>query len=284
MVKSGVKVLDPVFLWPQGAPGAKGDSPEDRPRLTPYLPRKKGPRPAVIVCPGGGYGGRAPHEGEPVARWLCSLGVAGIVLDYRVAPYRHPIPLGDAQRAVRTARARAGEWGIDPDRVGILGFSAGGHVAVSAATIFDAGKADAADSIDRQSCRPDALIACYPVVTFGEFRHDGSMRNLLGQEVDEHLRQYLSLENRVTAQTPPTFLWHTGDDEGVPVENSLLLAAALRRCRVPVALHVFPHGQHGLGLAGDHPTARAWTGLCAEWLAEIGFRAGARDAKRIIGE
>ena len=281
---SAVIALDPVLLWPSGAPGAAGSGPEDCPRLTPFLPKTRKPVGAVVVCPGGGYHVRAAHEREPIARWVAGGGLAGFLLDYRVAPYRHPVPLSDAQRAIRLVRSRAKEWNVLPDKIAILGFSAGGHLAVSAATVFDAGKPDAADSIDRQSCRPDALIACYPVVTFGEFRHDGSMRNLLGQEVDERLRQYLSLENRVTAQTPPTFLWHTGDDEGVPVENSLLLAAALRRCRVPVALHVFPHGQHGLGLAGDHPTARAWTGLCAEWLAEIGFRAGARDAKRIIGE
>jgi acetyl esterase/lipase len=266
-----VKVLESVPLWEKGAPGARGDGPEDRPRLTPYLPGGTG-RAAIVVCPGGGYGGRAPHEGEPVARWLCGLGVAGIVLDYRVAPYRHPIPLGDAQRAVRVVRFRAAEWGVDPARVGILGFSAGGHLAVSAATIYNEGRDGPADPIERLSCRPDALIACYPVITFDKFRHDGSMRNLLGQEPDERLREYLSLENRVTARTPPTFLWHTADDASVPVGNSLLLASALRRNGVPFALHVFPHGCHGLGLAPDDPTVRQWTDLCARWLDDIGFR------------
>ncbi len=262
-----------VYLWPHGAPGAKGDGTEDRPRLTPFVPKGEGPFAAIVVCPGGGYGGRAAHEAAPIAEWLCSLGVAGLVLDYRVSPYRHPVPLGDAQRTVRLARHRAAEWKLDPKKIGILGFSAGGHLATSSATIFDGGNASAPDPVDRHSCRPDALVACYPVITFGEFRHDGSMRNLLGDEPSEADRRYLSLENRVTPQTPPVFLWHTSDDGGVLLENSLLLAAACRRNQVPVAMHVFPHGNHGLGLATAVPYVRAWTDMCGLWLQEIGFRA-----------
>jgi acetyl esterase/lipase len=264
---------EPILLWPGGAPGAKGETPEDKPRITPYLPAGDGPFACIVVCPGGGYGGRAPHEGAPIAKWLNSAGVAGFVLDYRVRPYRHPIPLGDAQRAIRLVRARAAEWKIDPKRVGILGFSAGGHLAASAATIFDAGKADAADPIDRQSCRPDAAILCYPVITFGEFRHNGSMMNLLGESFDDKLRQELCLETRVTRETPPTFLWHTSEDAGVPVENSLLFAAALHKNKVPFSLHIFPHGRHGLGLATDVPEVCAWTSLCVDWLKGIGFAA-----------
>jgi acetyl esterase/lipase len=262
---------DSVLLWPEGAPGALGAGGEDQPRLTPYLPERVKPSAAVIVCPGGGYCNRAPHEGEPVARWLAGLGVAAFVLDYRVSPYRHPIPLGDAQRAIRMIRARHSEWLIDPDRVGILGFSAGGHLAASAATIFDDGNSGTADSVDHYSCRPNALIACYPVITFGEFRHHGSMINLLGDEPNNPLQEYMSLENRVTDQTPPAFLWHTSDDAGVPVENSLLFAAALRKHSVPFALHVFPKGQHGLGLAKEVPYVREWPKLCENWLGEIGF-------------
>ena len=262
---------EPILLWPGGAPGAKGDTMEDKPRITPYLPAGDGPFACIIVCPGGGYGGRAKHEGEPICKWLNSIGVAGFVLDYRVKPYRHPIPLGDAQRAIRMVRARAAEWKIDPKRVGILGFSAGGHLAASATTIFDAGKPDAADPIDRQSCRPDAAILCYPVITFGEKRHHGSMVNLIGEKPDEKLRTMLSLENSVTPRTPPTFLWHTSDDNAVPVENSLLFAEALAKNKVPFALHVFPHGPHGVGLAANMPTVSAWTKLCADWLKEIGF-------------
>lgn len=266
------EVLAPVLLWPEGAPGAKGDTPEDEPRITPYLVKGDGPLACVIVCPGGGYGGRAPHEAGPVAQWLNSVGVSAFVLDYRVAPYKHPIPLGDAQRAIRTVRARAKEWRIDPKRIGILGFSAGGHLAGSAATLFDAGKPDADDPVERHGSRPDAAILCYPVLTFGEKRHDGSMVNLIGKDPDEKLRHMLSLENSVTRQTPPTFLWHTSDDGGVPVENSLLFAEALHRNGVLFALHVFPHGGHGMGLAQNDPIVGQWTALCAGWLKEIGFR------------
>ena len=267
-----------ILLWPGGAPGAKGDTLEDKPRITPYLPAGDGPFACIVICPGGGYGGRAKHEGEPIARWLNTIGVAGFVLDYRVKPYRHPIPLGDAQRGIRTVRARAAEWKIDPKRVGILGFSAGGHLAASATTIFDDGKPDAADPIDRQSCRPDAAILCYPVITFGDFRHNGSMVNLLGPAPASKLRQEMSLETRVTRETPPTFLWHTSDDGAVPVENSLLFAMALRKNKVPFALHVFPRGPHGIGLGdGDRgakaPEARQWPALCAEWLKNLGFAA-----------
>lgn len=266
------EVLAPVLLWPDGAPGAKGDGPEDKPRITPYLLKGDGPFACVVVCPGGGYSGRAPHEAGPIAQWLNGIGVASVVLDYRVAPYKHPIPLGDAQRAIRTVRARAKEWRIDPKRVGILGFSAGGHLAGSAATLFDKGKPDAADPIERLSSRPDAAILCYAVLTFGEKRHDGSMVNLIGKDPDEKLRHMLSLENSVTRETPPTFLWHTSDDGAVPVENSLLLAEALHRSGVRFALHVFPHGDHGMGLAQNDPVVGKWTALCADWLKEIGFR------------
>ena len=167
-------------LWPDGAPGAKEDGPEDTPRITLFLPDGDTPRACVAVFPGGGYGGRAPHEGVPIARWVNTLGLAAAVVDYRVSPYRHPNPLGDAQRAIRTLRANAAEWRIDPDRIGILGFSAGGHLVTSAATIFDAGNPKADDPIERCGCRPNAFIACYPVITFDRDRHHGSMVNLLG--------------------------------------------------------------------------------------------------------
>lgn len=267
-----LNILDPVTLWPQGAPSAMGSNKEDCPRLTPYLPEHGKTTGAIIVCPGGGYACRAPHEGGPIARWFVSLGLASFVLDYRVSPYRHPVPLGDAQRAIRMVRDHAAEWKIDPNRIGILGFSAGGHLAVSAATIFDEGNPAASDPIDRQPCRPNALIACYPVVTFGEFRHHGSMINLLGEDYAPKMQEYLSLENRVTDQTPPSFLWHTSDDQAVPVENSLLFAAALHKHNVPCSLHVFPHGPHGLGLAKNlKSSVSAWTTECELWLKEIGF-------------
>ena len=281
-----------MLLWPDGArdgardgapgadsvPAAEDIAPEERtPRLTPYLPATPNgsgdaPRAAIVVCPGGGYGRRAPHEGEPVARWLNGLGIAAFVLDYRVAPFRHPFPLLDAQRALRTVRHRAAAWRVDPRRVGILGFSAGGHLAATAATHHDAGDPTAADPIDRLSSRPDLLVLCYPVITFaGPARHAGSMRNLLGDAPTEAQQRHLSGELQVNANTPPTFLWHTAEDAGVPVENSLLFASALGRHGVPFALHVFPQGRHGLGLATDAPGASAWPALCATWLRTLSF-------------
>lgn len=267
-------VLPTLALWPDQSDTTSA------PRLTPYLPGGATPAGAVVVCPGGGYARHAPHEAEPVARWLTGLGLAAFVLEYRVAPHRHPLPLRDAQRAIRLVRRRAAAWRVRPDRVAILGFSAGGHVAATAGTHFDAGDAQAADPIERENARPDALILCYPVITFGEQRHQGSLDNLLGQDAPAALREQLSLERQVTPQTPPAFLWHTADDASVPVENSLLFASALGRCGVPFALHVFPHGQHGLGLATDDPQVGAWTALCARWLAALNFgvRLGERSS------
>ena len=258
--------LDAVLLWPDGTPGSLGDTPEDRPVLRPFVRPQGDPVAAVIVCPGGGYSGRARHEANPIAQWFNSLGLASFVLEYRVAPYRHPQPLNDAQRAVRIVRLRGKQWGVDPNRIGILGFSAGGHLATWAATIFDAGKADAKDPVERQSSRPDLLIACYPVISFGQFRHQGSMENLLGPNPDERLVKELTLEDRVTPQTPPTFLWHTANDGAVPAENSIAFASALSRNKVSFALHVFPDAPHGVGLATDRPHVRKWTELCADFL------------------
>ena len=259
-------------LWPAPAPGALGSMPDDCPCLFPFIPpvqkRRKG---AVIVCPGGGYRNLADHEAGPIAEWLNSLGVSAFVLRYRRAPYRHPIPLNDAQRAVRWVRAYAGEWGIDKECVGILGFSAGGHLAASVATLGAAGQSAASDPVERESGRPNAAILCYPVISFLEFGHRGSACNLLGESLSADLCTALSLENRVTVQTPPIFLWHTADDAAVPVENSLLFARALSQHKVPFALHVFPHGAHGLGLARNTTDVLAWTDLCARWLDGIGF-------------
>jgi acetyl esterase/lipase len=263
-----------VLLWPDGAPGAMGDAVADKPDLTLYVPEGDGPFSCVVICPGGGYGAKAAHEGEPIALWLNSIGIAGAVVQYRVSPYRYPVPADDARRAIRLLRAKAGDWSIDPKHIGILGFSAGGHCATTAATIFAASNLNDDDPVDRESSRPDALIACYPVITFGEKRHDGSMRNLLKDkdgQVDPAMQDYLSLEKRVTPETPPTFLWHTADDGGVPVENSLLFATALRINKVPFALHVFPHGPHGLGLASNNPSVGQWPSLCGNWLKSIGF-------------
>lgn len=261
---------DPVLLWPDGAPGALGQADKDRPTLTPFLADpNRATGAAVVVCPGGGYGGLAQHEGRDYALWLNELGVSAFVLKYRLgsAGYRHPVMLGDAARAVRLVRARAADWRVDPKRVGIMGSSAGGHLASTLLTHFDAGRADAADPIDRESSRPDLGILCYPVITLGEYTHQGSRRNLLGDDPAPELVRLLSNELQVTPQTPPTFLWHTVEDQAVPVENSLLFAQALRKAGVPFDLHLFERGRHGLGLANGH----VWTKDLAFWLGERGF-------------
>ncbi len=269
-----------ILLWPEGTLGPGQMTPGDTPQLTPYLVETQSAAPVIVVCPGGGYGGRAPHEGEPVAQWLNTLGISAVVLSYRVAPHRHPAPLQDAQRAIRTVREQARIWNIDPRKVGILGFSAGGHLAATAATHYDTGKRGAADPVERHSCRPDAVVLCYAVISFGVHRHQGSMNNLLGDTVDEEVRRLLSNETQVNAQTPPTFLWHTADDAAVPVANSLLFATALGNHGVPFALHVFPHGRHGLGLAQDDPQVGVWTTLCGSWLAGMSWGSAPRPVTR----
>ncbi len=266
--------MEPLLLWPEGAPHAAGTGEEDQPAITPYLVEGSG-NPAIVVCPGGGYVGRAWHEGEPIAQMLNASGISAFVLRYRVAPYRYPCALLDAQRAIRSVRAQADRFGVDPGRVGILGFSAGGHLASTAGTHYDRGDATAADPIERASCRPDALILCYPVITLKEpFAHLGSRNNLLGPSPDEQLLDSLCNDEQVTPDTPPTFLWHTAEDSAVPVENSLQFAAALSRHKVPFDLHVYQPGGHGLGLADQQPHAHGWSAACTSWLALNGFGTG----------
>ena len=245
--------------------------PDTEPVVIPFLLPGAGPHPLVVVCPGGGYGGRAPHEADPIAEWLNRAGVSALVLHYRVAPYRHPVPWGDAQRAIRLARANAATWRLDPARIGILGFSAGGHLACTAGVHHDPGQPAAADPVERQSSRPDLMILCYPVISLHEFGHTGSMHNLLGQPTDEKLREHLSLHRRAGATTAPAFIWHTADDAGVPAMNALMLAQALAVNKVPYALHVFPKGHHGLGLAPNDAHVSQWTRLCELWLRSRGF-------------
>ena len=276
-------------LWPDGAPGAQGtetgdeNNPGDVPTITVWLaPKDKATGAAMVICPGGGYGFLATdHEGKQVAEWLNSIGVAGIMVKYRLGPkYHHPAPLDDAQRAIRTVRAKAKEWNLDPKRVGILGFSAGGHLASTAATHFDMGKKPSeANPIDSESCRPDLAVLVYPVVSFtADFAHKGSAKNLLGDDPEKALLANLSNETQVTPQTPPTFLAHTLADTGVPMENSVAFAMALRKAKVPFELHIFEKGQHGLGLGtgwkghiDGEPTFEAWPRLCAAWLKGRGF-------------
>ncbi len=274
-----VRVLSPVLLWPGGAPGALGNEDKDRPTLTPYLPdtAKAGPpRPAIVICPGGSYAGLADHEGADYARFLAGNGIAGFVLKYRLgsAGYRHPIMLQDAARAIRLVRAGAAEWGIDPKRVGIMGSSAGGHLASTLLTHFDAGDPKASDVIDRLSSRPDLGILCYPVITMGRFTHQGSKANLLGKEPSPEAVRQLSNELQVTPGTPPCFIWHTWEDDVVPVENSLQFADALRKCNVPFDLHIYQKGGHGLGLGGqvgEPARLLPWTKDLLYWLKAQGF-------------
>jgi acetyl esterase/lipase len=270
------EIQPPLPLWPDGAPGALGKQDKDIPTLTPYLPEPAvATGAAIVICPGGGYGGLAAHEGNDYALWLNQHGVAGFVLKYRLgsAGYRHPIMLGDAARAVRLVRAKAADWKVDPKRVGIMGSSAGGHLASTLLTHFDAGKPEASDPIERESSRPDLGILCYAVITLGRYTHEGSKENLLGKNPPAELVQLLSNELQVTPQTPPCFVWHTWEDTAVPVENSLQFAAALRAAKVPFDLHIYQQGQHGIGLADKPPFAHPhpWAGDCLFWLKAQGF-------------
>jgi len=265
----------PIVLWPGGAPGAVGTEAADIPTLTPYLPPKeKATGAAIIVCPGGGYTHLAEHEGGPVAEWLNSLGVAAFVLKYRLGPrYQHPAPLLDAARAIRLVRARATEWVLDPERIGILGFSAGGHVASTAGTHFDSGKPGAADVIERVSSKPDLMILIYPVITMRDKTHAGSKKNLLGDNPSAALVTLLSNDEQVTKETPPTFMVHTTTDTAVPVENSISFATALRKAGVPFELHLYERGPHGFGLGKKDPILSTWPDRCADWLRVHGFLA-----------
>jgi acetyl esterase/lipase len=268
------------LLWPQGAPGAVGAEERDKPWLTIYLPpADKTNGAAVVVCPGGGYGALATgHEGKEPAEWLNRHGIAAFVLRYRLGPrYRHPAPMQDAQRAMRLVRSRAKEWNLDPKRIGIWGFSAGGHLASTIATHFDDGKSDAEDPIERAGCRPDFAILCYPVITLKPpFTHGGSRRNLLGDKADEALVASLCNDEQVTEKTPPTFLFHTNEDTAVPPENSILFYQALRKKKVPVELHIYEKGPHGVGLASGLGAVSAWPEQLAGWLKTRGLLAAGK--------
>ncbi len=266
----------PIPLWPDGAPGALGSSSNDIPTLTAYLPDPTNATgAAMVICPGGGYAHLAPHEGNDYALWLNQHGVTCFVLKYRLGSsgYHHPAMLNDAARAVRWVRAHADDYKIDPMRVGIMGSSAGGHLASTLVTHFDAGDTNATDAIERQSSRPDLGILCYAVISLGEFAHKGSEQNLLGKNPSPELVQLLSNELQVTTNTPPCFIWTTFEDKTVPMENSLLFAGALRKNRVPFDLHVYQKGGHGMGLKDKPPFANPhpWAGDCLFWLKAQGF-------------
>ena len=300
-------------LWPGDAPLAQGQEQSDKatndvPSVVVYpAPEGKNTGAAIVICPGGGYGGLAGHEGKPVADWANSIGVTGVVLRYRLGPkYHHPAMQLDVNRAIRLVRQHAAEWGVDPKRVGVLGFSAGGHEASTAATHFDAGKSDG-DDVDKQPCRPDVAILIYPVITMTDpFTHKGSRSNLLGKPTgpaepagakgtesktdgapavdpnggyDPALVELMSNELRVTKDTPPTFLVHSSDDNAVPIENSFLFAAALAKHGVPFTFVSFKTGAHGFGM-GRPPETIAWPAQCATWLDGQGFLKAKADEKK----
>ncbi len=269
---------DPFPLWPEGAPGALGKEDKDIPTLSPYFANpSKATGAAVLICPGGGYGALAPHEGRDYALWLNEQGIAGFVLKYRLGSngYRHPVMLQDVSRAMRTIRSRAAEWKLDSGRIGVMGSSAGGHLASTLLTHFDGGNPGAADPVERVSSRPDMGILMYAVISMADPNaHAGSRKNLLGENPSPERIESLSNEKQVTRNTPPTFLFHTVEDPGVKVENSLDFAYALRRNGVPFALHLYTRGPHGIGLGTRQwdPEARhPWTAQCLLWLKEQGF-------------
>ncbi|MBI1388339.1 MAG: alpha/beta hydrolase fold domain-containing protein [bacterium] len=268
-------MAEPMVLWPDGAPGAIGNEDADIPMLTVNLaPKDSNTGAAVVVCPGGGYGALAmDHEGKQVAEWFNRNGINAIILKYRIAPrYHHPAPMQDVQRALRTVRYNAKDWGIDPGRIGVMGFSAGGHLASTAGTHYDAGDPTAKDPIEQVSCRPDFMILVYPVITLDDpYAHKGSRRNLIGENPSKELQDSLSNEKQVTDDTPPTFLMHTYDDTGVPCENSIFFYLALRQHHVPAEMHLYEPGKHGFGLAPNDPVLSTWPDRCIDWLKTRGI-------------
>lgn len=279
-------------LWPEGVPNQKkGLGPEhvdergwvthiEIPTLTFYPPAIDRPNgTAVIICPGGGYVGLSrAREGVQYANWLSHLGVTSFVLTNRVGEYGHPAPLQDVLRAIRLVRSRAAEFKIDPARIGVMGSSAGGHLAASAGTLYanPAGKTGA--PLDAVNARPDFLILMYPVITMDNpAMHVGSRENLLGKNPSPELVQLMSVEKQVTANTPPTLLIHTQEDQSVPVENSILFFQALTRAKVPAEMYLFEHGSHGMGMRDGLGTASAWPDRAAEWLRARGLLTPAKS-------
>lgn len=269
------KTPEPILLWPDGAPGAVGNEPVDQPTIQVYpAPPETAARTAVVVCPGGGYAHLAmDHEGDQIARWLNSFGVSAVVLKYRLGMrYHHPAPLQDVQRAIRLTRSQAQEWGFTAERVGVIGFSAGGHLASSSGTHFEPGHSDSTDPVERVSSRPDFMILVYPVISLTtEYTHQGSKRNLLGESPEPSIVELMSNELQVADQTPPAFLVHSTDDRVVPPENSVLFYLALRRAGVPAEMHIYLHGGHGYGLGRTDAILSSWPERCRDWMMKNGW-------------
>ncbi len=272
-------------LWESGAPGALGSEPKDIPMALVRLPASEAPTAALVICPGGGYGTLAiDHEGHQIAAWANEIGLAAIICDYRHRGkgYGHPAPSDDANQAIRLTRSKAKEWNIDPNRVGIIGFSAGGHLVSTILTQAEQPKAvkddsssersntpqvDNSESISQHSTRPDFGILCYPVIMFGTSEtHKGSEKNLLGPSPDPKMVESFANHLRVTPNTPPTFLMHTSEDKVVPVANSLAFYSAMVQNKVPGELHIYEYGRHGIGLGRSTPSAFDWPEACERWL------------------
>ena len=263
-----------IPLWPLTAPLAKGSDLDDTPAISLFLPAARKPTPGIVICPSGQYMSVSlDRDGRQVAEWLNKLGIAAFVLKYRVAPaYHYPVPLIDAQRAIRYVRANASLYNLAANQIGIMGFSAGGHLAAMVATHFDGGKVPASDSVDRMSSRPDFAVLAYAMITCSEsYRFAEACWNLLGDHADPRLADAVSSEKQVTSKTPPTFLFHTYDDATVSVENSLAFFSALHKANVPAELHIFEHGPHGVGLAQDDPVLSAWPKLLENWFRQRGL-------------
>jgi acetyl esterase/lipase len=262
-------------LWPKSPPLSQGDKSGDMPTITIYLADEQNASgTAVVICPGGGYASLAMHhEGHQVAKYLNSIGISAFILKYRHGPkYLHPVPLMDAQRALRTVRARSEEFNVYPDRIGILGFSAGGHLASTAGTHFANGDPDNPGPIEKVSSRPDFMVLVYPVISLNsEYTHKGSKRNLLGENPDDKLVQSLSNDTQVTNNTPPTFLILSHEDLSVPSPNSVAFYLALHKAGVPAEMHIFEKGKHGFGLAPFDPVLGKWPLLLQQWLTGRGL-------------
>lgn len=233
-----------------------------------YLAKTDKPTTTVLAIPGGGYWCRAPYEGDPIAEYFRDKGMNGFTVDYRVKPHKHPAPLADAQRAIKLIRKNAKEWNVDTDRIVVIGFSAGGHLAASCGVLDDVTVSrEGADEVDRESARVNGMVLCYPVIhMFDDFGHPGSPKNLCGDDVSDEMREYLSLENRVSADTPPAFIWHTSDDACVNVKNSLVFGERLRDNGVPFEMHIYPHGPHGLSIGLDNDTLPYLPELIIDWI------------------
>jgi acetyl esterase/lipase len=268
-----------IRLWAGAAPGALGASDKDIPTLAVTFPDSgTGTGAAIIICPGGGYGHLASHEGADYARFLSMHGITSFVLKYRLGSdgYKHPAMLEDAARAVRLVRAGAARWHIDTAKIGIMGSSAGGHLASTLLTHHDAGNPRSIDAVERVSSRPDFGILCYPVISMGKITHEGSRKNLLGDNPTAEMVDLLSNEKQVTSGTPPCFIWHTSDDKTVSVQNSIEFAKALTANGVPFELHIFEQGRHGLGLGDEYPFSHAlpWVNNLLVWLKLHGMVKG----------